>query len=176
MRGCATRRSCFPSVLLLVAWSASKSFLQYGARVGALVAIHPDESVRDAIVDAASFSCRGTWSNCNHRGLLAIGGILGDADRRAQVERERGVAIDLLMARVTAFRSAASATSLRYPRYEGGFFVSIFTDAADEAAARLKERGVFVVPMQGAVRVALCSTPVAEIPRLVDALVAAIPG
>jgi aspartate/tyrosine/aromatic aminotransferase len=32
--------------LLLVAWTASKSFTQYGARVGALVAVHPDESER----------------------------------------------------------------------------------------------------------------------------------
>ncbi|MCY3004227.1 MAG: aminotransferase class I/II-fold pyridoxal phosphate-dependent enzyme, partial [Planctomycetota bacterium] len=51
--------------LLLVAWTASKSFTQYGARVGALVAVHPDANVRKRIGNALSYSCRGTWSNCN---------------------------------------------------------------------------------------------------------------
>ena len=34
----------------------------------------------------------------------------------------------------------------------------------------MRERGVFVVPIQGAVRIAICSTPTAGIPRLVEAL------
>jgi hypothetical protein len=34
----------------------------------------------------------------------------------------------------------------------------------------MRDLGVYVVPMRGAVRVALCSTPAAEVPRLVDAL------
>ncbi len=49
---------------LLVAWTASKSFAQYGARVGALVAVHPDDAERARIQNALAFSCRGTWSNC----------------------------------------------------------------------------------------------------------------
>jgi hypothetical protein len=34
----------------------------------------------------------------------------------------------------------------------------------------MREAGVYVVPMKGAVRVALCSTPAREVPRLVSAL------
>ncbi len=162
------------STLLLVAWSASKSFLQYGARVGALVAVHGDRDVRDAIADALSYACRGTWSNCNHRGLLAVGGILADDHQRARTAGERRRAIDTLMGRVAAFREAAAATSFRFPRYEGGFFVSVFTDDGAETARRMRESGVFVVPMDGAVRVALCSTPKNQIPRLVGALDAAV--
>jgi hypothetical protein len=34
----------------------------------------------------------------------------------------------------------------------------------------MRELGVYVVPLAGAVRVALCSTPARDVPRLVDAL------
>ena len=76
----------------------------------------------------------------------------------------------LLGARVTAFNHAARAKGLVYPRYEGGFFVTVFTENAHERALRMKEQGVFVVPAKGALRVALCSVAEKDVPRLVDAL------
>ena len=73
--------------------------------------------------------------------------------------------------RVDAFNAARVARSgLEYPRYEGGFFVSVFTPDAERTAALCRDLGVFVVPLEGAVRVALCSTPTGAVPRLVDAL------
>ncbi|MCB9917056.1 MAG: aminotransferase class I/II-fold pyridoxal phosphate-dependent enzyme [Planctomycetes bacterium] len=164
-------RNELEDALLLVAWSGSKSFLQYGARIGALVAVHRDDEFLRKAHDALSFACRGTWSNCNRRGLLAIAGILGDPAARDRVRGERAEAVATLMERVAAFRTASHGSQLRYPRYEGGFFVSVFSQEAQAVASRLRELGVFVVPMAGAVRVALCSTPVGEVPRLVDALV-----
>ena len=155
---------------LLVAWSASKSFAQYGSRVGALIAVVSDAGEREAIKNALAFSCRGTWSNCNHLGLLAITDLLTDADLRARVDAERDRMVELLGERVAIFNREASRVGLRYPRYEGGFFVTIFTERAAEAAEAARQEGVFVVPLSGALRVALCSTPVAHVPRLVTAL------
>jgi aromatic-amino-acid transaminase len=155
---------------LLVAWTASKSFAQYGARVGALVAVHPDPAQRAAIQAALGFSCRGTWSNCNHLGQLAITTLLVDRELRTRADREREGLIRLLRERVEAFNREAARAGLRHPRYEGGFFVSVFTEDAERAAKSMRERGVYVVPMKGAVRIALCSTPAADVPRLVQAL------
>src|SRR5690606_36947109 len=86
------------------------------------------------------------------------------------VTAEREAFVRLLDERVEAFNAAAGAVGLRYPRYEGGFFVSVFTSDGAGAAAAMRDEGVYVVPLQGAVRVALCATPVAVVPRLVDAL------
>ncbi len=160
--------------LLLVAWTASKSFTQYGARVGALVAVHPDPAERKRLDNALAFSCRGTWSNCNHAGQLAIGKLLTDASLRARADAERDALRKLLDERVAAFNTAAHAARLDYPRYEGGFFVSVFAPRPDEAAAHMRASGVFVVPIPGALRVALCSTPARDVPRLVQALSAAL--
>jgi aromatic-amino-acid transaminase len=59
---------------------------------------------------------------------------------------------------------------LKYPRYEGGFFVTVFHDEPQKKAAEMKEHGVFVVPTKGGLRAALCSVPVRDVPRLVKAL------
>ena len=155
---------------VLVAWTASKSFTQYGARVGALVAMHRDAEQRRRIANALNYSCRATWSNCNHRGMLAVTELLTDPDLRRRSTEERGELVRLLDARVEAFNDAASAASLAFPRYEGGFFVAVLTPDAERTAAVMRRRGVFVVPIRGAVRVALCSTAAADVPRLVDAL------
>lgn len=157
-------------VTLLVAWTVSKSFAQYGARVGALVAVHPDERERKRLENALSYSCRGTWSNCNHLGLLMIAKILTTPELSARIDEQRVRLRTLLAERVDVFNAHASKTDLKYPRYEGGFFVTVFTDDSEALAARMRDLGVFVVPIEGAVRVALCSTPVSDVPRVVEAL------
>jgi len=158
------------SATVLVAWTASKTFTQYGARVGALVALHTSADERTAIRNALGYSCRGTWSNCNHRGLLGVAELLTNPELSARADAERQEFIGLLDQRVVAFNDCASKTAIRYPRYEGGFFVSVFTPDSEVTATRMRELGVYVLPMPGAVRVALCATPLDSVPRLVAAL------
>ena len=158
------------SATVLVGWTVSKSFALYGARVGALVALHRDAEARARISNALGFSCRATWSNCNHLGLLAATEVLTDPELRRRTDEERADMIRLLDERVAVFNDLAGAAGLSYPRYEGGFFVSVFTPDAEVTAARMRDAGVYIVPMEGAVRIALCATPAASLPRLVDAL------
>ncbi len=166
------------SATLLVAWSASKSFAQYGARIGALLGTHRDDAVRQSLANAFSFGCRGTWSNCNHQGQLAVAGLLTEPTQRARVDSDRAQLIALLHERVAIWNREAAAAGLSYPRYEGGFFVTVFADDAQAAAAHAREEGVFVVPVRGegrgALRVALCSTAAAAVPRVVTTLARAI--
>jgi aromatic-amino-acid transaminase len=157
-------------VILLVAWSASKTFTHYGLRVGSLVAVVPDEGERRRIQAALGYASRGTWSNCNRGGMAAITRLLREPALAAEVARERAALVKLLDQRVATFNELARPKSLRYPRYDGGFFVTVFVDDALRAAAQMRGEGVFVVPVPGALRVALCSVPAANIPRVVDSL------
>ena len=157
-------------VEVLFAWTASKAFAQYGARVGACVAIAPDDAARERAKNALGYSCRGTWSNCNHLGMLAITELLSDEELRASSEAQREDLRRLLSHRVETFNSLARPAGLSYPRYEGGFFVAVFTPDALKTSEEMKNEGVFVVPLKGAVRIALCATPERDIPRLVEAL------
>jgi len=155
---------------LLFAWSASKSFTHYGLRVGALVSCVPDAAERAATHAALSYSSRGTWSNCTRGGMRAITRLLTTPELRTACDKEREELRTLLDTRVAAFNEHAPPAGLKYPRYEGGFFVTIFCDDAMERAVRMKEKGVFVVPSKGCLRVALCSVAAKDIERLVAAL------
>jgi aromatic-amino-acid transaminase len=158
--------------LLLFTWSASKAFTGYGYRVGALVAVHPDAAERGRLLAAFAYACRGTWSNCNAGGMAAIVRVLTDPELRARVDQERSVLKALLDRRVERWNQLARPAGLRYPRYDGGFFTTVFCADAPGTAARLKAEGVFVVPLAGGsgLRVALCSVAEKDVPRLVDAL------
>ena len=76
----------------------------------------------------------------------------------------------MLRGRVAVFNEGAAAAGLSVPRYEGGFFVAVFTPDGEKTAQVMRGEGVYVVPMEGAVRVALCATPEAQVPRIVEAL------
>jgi aromatic-amino-acid transaminase len=156
--------------VLLVAWSASKTFTHYGIRVGSLVAVLPDATERQRTKAALGYASRGTWSNCNHGGMEAVTRLLREPALAAEVASERAALVKLLDQRVALFNELARPKGLRYPRYDGGFFVTVFVDDAPAAANKMKADGVFVVPVPGALRVALCSVPGANIPRVVDSL------
>jgi aromatic-amino-acid transaminase len=166
-------------VAVLFAWSASKSYTHYGLRVGALIACIADPRERGMVEAALSYSCRGTWSNCNRGGLTAIARILTEPALARACTAERDALKATLLARVDAFNQLARERGLRYPRYDGGFFVTVFVDRANVEAARMAERGVYVVPQTlagggGALRVALCAVASRDVPRLVDAFPGAL--
>jgi len=158
------------SCTVLVAWTASKTFTQYGARVGALVALHEDDEERTQIRNALAYGSRATWSNCSHLGQRAVAELLTVPELRARSDAERSELVELLDARIRAFNRGAEEIGLGMPRYDSGFFVTVFTKDGQKTAAAMRELGVYVLPIPGAVRVALCSTPLADVPRLLDAL------
>lgn len=166
----AELRPLLGKVGLLFAWSASKTYTHYGLRVGALIACEPDPAARASTQAALSYSCRGTWSNCTRGGMRAITRLLKEPELARACDQERAELKKLLDARVAAFNEHAAKAHLKYPRYEGGFFVTVFADDAMARAARMKELGVFVVPAKTSLRVALCSVAAKDVERLVAAL------
>jgi aromatic-amino-acid transaminase len=163
-------------VLLLVAWTASKTFTHYGLRVGALIAVCPERAQRLEIQAALTYACRGTWSNCNRGGLIAVTRLLTDPALVTQVKAERAGLVRLLGERVDAFNREARARGLQHPAYEGGFFVTVLLPKAAEVGARMKARGAFAVPVDGGLRLGLCAVPARDVPRLVDALAGSLQG
>jgi aromatic-amino-acid transaminase len=156
--------------LVLIAWSASKSFAHYGLRVGALVAVVPDQKERTITENALTYSCRGLWSNCNAGGMAAIARVLTEAGPRQRAQAERATLVALLARRVARWNELAPAAGLTYPRYDGGFFTTVFCDDAPAVATRLKARGVFVVAQPGLLRVAICALNEPQIERTVAAI------
>lgn len=157
-------------ILLLFAWSASKSFTQYGLRTGALVAVHPEEKIRRSVEAALGFTCRGTWSTCNAAGMAAITRVLTDPELRMRADRERDAFKSLLLARAQTWQRLSQELSLDCPRWEGGFFSTVMHEQPSALAAKLREEGLYVVPVHGGLRIALCSVSERALPRLASAI------
>lgn len=157
-------------ILLLFAWSASKSFTQYGLRTGALVAVHPEEKIRRSIEAALGFTCRGTWSTCNAAGMAAIARVLSEPDLRERADRERDVFKSLLLQRATAWQRLSQELGLDCPRWDGGFFTTVMSAHPSALASKLREEGLYVVPVHGGLRVALCSVPERALQRLASGI------
>jgi aromatic-amino-acid transaminase len=153
-------------LLLAIAWSASKSFTCYGLRIGALLAITSDTAERTQIRNTLAAQCCGTWGTCNRGGLAAIARLLAEPELRHSVQRDRQVQVDLLAARAARFEQAAAACELSHTPYGGGFFTSVFVDEPQRVAARLRTQGVYVVPMAGALRIALSAVRTDEVADL----------
>jgi len=158
------------STTVLVAWTASKSYCQYGSRTGAIIGLHRDPEELDQMRNAFGYTCRATWSNCNHLGQLAATELITNPKLNARWVAERDALVDLLDQRIVIFNDLAEKAGLRMPRYQNGFFLIVYTSDADRTAAAMRDEGVFVLPIPGAVRVALCHTPEKDLPRLVEAL------
>lgn len=159
---------------VVVAWTASKSMCQYGARTGAIVGLHSDPAELEQIDNALGFTARSTWSNCNHLGQRAVTALLTEPELVSRLAAERGAIADLLNARIARFNELAAAASLPVPRFDAGFFVTVFTPDQDATGAAMRELGVYTVPIPGAVRIAICSTPESAMPRLVSAVEAGL--
>jgi aromatic-amino-acid transaminase len=157
-------------LLLLLAWSASKSFTGYGLRAGALIAVAPDAREHKAIRDTLAAQCCGTWANCNRGGLAAVARVLAEPALAAAVADERRGYAALLARRAAAFDDAVARNPLPRPAYDGGFFTSVFAREPAFTAAALRREGVYVVPIEGGLRVALSAVPTAHVRRLALAL------
>jgi len=121
-------------------------------------------------IACTSRTCRGTWSNCNHLGQLAATELITNPELNARWAAERDELVELLDQRIVVFNDLAAKAGLHTPRYENGFFIVVFTSDSDRTAAAMRDEGVFVLPIPGAVRIALCHTTKNDLPRLVDAL------
>ncbi len=98
--------------------------------------------------------------------------MLTDAKRNAQSVSERAELVNMLNRRVAHWNKLAKPAGLHYPRYDGGFFTTVFCDNAHLVAENLRKKGIYLVPLAGALRVAMCSVSEPHIERIVAALAA----
>ncbi|HMI92850.1 MAG TPA: pyridoxal phosphate-dependent aminotransferase, partial [Polyangiales bacterium] len=173
-RALAALEPLIDKLLLVMAWSASKAFTCYGLRVGAVVAVRRDALERRKIESTLAGQACGTWANCNRGGLAAVARLLTDPRLRRAVERDRGHQMELLRKRSELFRIAADKCELECPPYGGGFFTTVFVDNPQHVATKLRDRGIYVVPMPGSLRIALSAVRTQDVAELAYELRAAI--
>ncbi|MCL1912550.1 MAG: aminotransferase class I/II-fold pyridoxal phosphate-dependent enzyme [Eubacteriaceae bacterium] len=158
------------NILLLVAYSTSKSYTMYGLRNGALIAVSPSEDVVREFYYSCAHSNRGTWSNGTSGAMAVITKIYNDKDLYKQVEEERDFYRGLLAVRGKAFMDAAIKAEIPVTNYKGGYFASVEHPDPKALTEKLIEKNLFTVPLQKGIRIAICAVTeedAAKIPVLI---------
>jgi len=172
------------NVLAVKLDGVSKEFLWYGGRVGCITFAVPEDMAarRDLVAgeleEKAGAAIRSSISNCNHPVQEII--AAGLRDRLGALLAERQRVIDVLAARWTAYNremEKADLSVLKPLASNSGFFalVDLVSAKAEEVADLLMTRyRVGVVPITSggkqSLRIAFCSVPEGDIPRLVDSV------
>lgn len=150
------------NVMIVIAFSCSKTLTAYGVRVGAQVVLTKDKNQLLAFKNASIYSARSIWSTVNNSAMKLFTKVINDDEIRESYLKEKQYYIDLLRDRAAIFVSEAKEVGLEiYPHVEG-FFVTIKITNNEEKVAlnnRLQEHHIFTVEVDGGLRIAICSVP-----------------
>ena len=145
------------NILPIVAYSASKTFTMYGARCGAMICLAHSPEVADEFEKVCSFSARTAWSNSPRAPQTVIEKIYSEPELLAEADAQRKEWRDILLARGKAFEAAATETGLNTVPFRAGFFVTIPYSDPDKLINALAEKDVFLIPVDGGVRVSIAA-------------------
>jgi aromatic-amino-acid transaminase len=162
------------NVLIIVAFSISKSLTMYGLRTGAAVCISSNKDVVQEFSDIFEASNRGTWSNGTRCGMKLLSTIMNDKDLHQRVDEEREELRQLLEKRAGIFTEEAKAVRLDTCPYKSGFFVTIPAIQPEESCKLLKTENIFAVSISRGIRFAICSVPLYKMKGIAEKVKKAI--
>ena len=162
------------NVLILVAYSMSKSYTFYGQRCGALAAFSTNEDVIAEFEATNKYTSRATWSNINHGAQVLFTKINSSKALRAELAADQKNLRELVNRRAEIFVTESAKCGLKIVPYKGGFFIAV--PAKDPAAVcqKLRDDLIFAVPLKLGIRVAACSTPTTKIAGIAEKIKAAL--
>ena len=142
-------------------------------RCGAMICMAKTPAIAQEFKQAAEFSSRGSWSNCNRAPQTVITKIFADPELKKMVDEERAEYRDMLLRRGKAFEAAAKECGLEMVPFDAGFFASIPMPNPDEVAQELEKENIFLVPLAKGIRVSVASVS-EEKCRLIPARIKAV--
>lgn len=150
------------NVMVVIAFSCSKTLTAYGARVGAQVVITKDKKQLNAFKDAAIYSARSIWSTVNNSAMELFSLIASDEYLLSRYKIEKQEYIELLKDRAEIITKEAEKVNLELYPFVEGFFVTVkVIDDKEKVALNmtLQKDNIFTVEVDGGLRIAICSVP-----------------
>lgn len=157
--------------LPLIAFSCSKIFGCYGLRMGALIALCPNEENKEEISRGFGAQTRGTYSVPVGSVQYAVSTVLSDESKSKELEEEISQNSAILKKRSDVLLKGLQMAHIEHYPYKCGFFLTLKVKNAFEVTERLKERHIYVVPMnENSIRLAISGMTKEEVNELVSAL------
>lgn len=151
------------NVMIIVAFSSSKTLTSYGLRCGAAVVLAKGEEAVNEFITLSEKSARALWSNIPNAAMENFVLVTGEKHEEFMAEKQEYV--ELLKKRSRAFVSEALDCGLDCYPYKEGFFVTVKVENKDILAKyhqELMKNNIFAVVVNKGIRVAICSLPVKQ--------------
>ena len=158
------------NLLITFAISLSKSHTVYGLRGGALVTIHPDQSVVDRITTVMGVTGRQTWSASSRLAQYSIAKIHADRESGAAWSDEKNRLTEILQQRRDLFIKSCQEHNVPINPTHDGFFAWLEHNDATSIVEKCASDQVYLVPLNGGVRIGLCAIPTNQIERVAKSL------
>lgn len=162
------------NLLITFALSLSKSHTIYGLRTGALVSIHPDAEVTERVDTVMGVTGRQTWSAAPRVSQYTVSEIHASDEGGAAWSHERDRLQSLLVERREALVAACKELNVPLNPTHDGFFAWLEHEDPVQIAEACATQHVYLVPLTGGVRIGLCAVPLAQIPKVAEALADAL--
>ncbi|MCF0116656.1 MAG: aminotransferase class I/II-fold pyridoxal phosphate-dependent enzyme [Bacilli bacterium] len=153
--------------LSIFCYSASKTFGVYGCRVGALFAFCQDKDMAKEIKQGMGAIARGTYSCpngavCNSIANMLLNPLVVD-DAVSNIKANTA----LLQKRGANARYNLDLNHINYVNYTNGFYVTLIVKNAYDICEKLKEKHMYIVPMDDEhIRICISSITNEEMARL----------
>ncbi len=155
------------NVMVVVAFSCSKTLTAYGLRCGAaMILAKHQEQVRQVEI-VMEKAARAIWSNIPNAAMQNFVYVTGDG--RLDYDLEKDSYVSILKERSDIFIEEADACGLAYYPYREGFFVTLrYEDPALQTKMHeaCMDANIFTVKVNKGIRVALCSISVEKVKGL----------
>jgi len=149
-------------VLTIIAFSGSKTFGIYGLRMGAAIYLSPLESKIKEIHPMFVNEARGSWS-ATPTITIELFNHFASAENRRGFLKDLAKINSLVQERSLSFISQAKEIGLKTHPFRSGFYTVVLTPNPEKDYLKLAEHHIYAVPMNGGIRVALCSISKKEI-------------
>lgn len=146
------------NMLIVVAFSCSKTMTSYGLRCGAAVILGKEEKAVRELEIVMEKTARATWSNIPNAAMDNF--VYVTIDGLTEFNQEKNSYIELLHQRSQIFLNEAKECSLECYPYKEGFFVTVKVEdkeLLDQYHQALMEHQIYTVKVNKGIRVAVCS-------------------
>lgn len=145
------------NVMVILCFSGSKTLGLYGLRIGAMVGLTKTKEAITDFVNSCQYSARTKYSMATTYGMNLIGNIFTVPKYRQMFLDELAQVREMLVRRSNAFIEEAKKNKVETLPFKCGFFVTIVCDRDEEVYEYLAQKGVYVVPLGGVIRITLAA-------------------
>ena len=148
-------------VMIVVAFSCSKTLTSYGLRCGGAVILAKNQEDVRSLEILMEKHARASWSNIPNAAMENF--VKVTTEHKDEFNAEKAKYVDLLRQRCEVFKKEADECGLTYYPYKEGFFVTLKVED-DDLLTRFHEamlaQDIYTIKVNKGIRVALCSLSV----------------